>query len=351
MDNKKKRIYGLDYMRGISCILVMLYHYTTRIVEIFPEINSKWIIKVPFGYMGVAVFFLLSGFLSLKQYKPEQNILEFVINKIKRLYPCYWLAAIITYFVVDIFLEEKAVSLKTLLLNLTMMESFLGAELVDGAYWTLANELIFYTFIAIVFVVLKHKHKFNIYAITWLVCANAILCIDSDNLCFTIFNKLFMAQYVQMFLAGGFIFVLFYYEKKVSRIIAVLGWGICLITQMRVFGANYMIFFLIANILLIIFVLMDKQNINYPMNLLKLFRPVAFFASISYPLYLIHQNIGYTIIINLYRFGVKNEVVIVIPIIILTGLAFFMHRFIEVPILSYQGGKNGKNTKWYNEIK
>ena len=343
MNNRKKRLYGLDYMRGIACILVVMYHYTTRVVEFFPEIQSQWIIKVPFGYMGVSVFFLLSGFLSLRQHKSGQSMVDFIKNKIKRLYPCYWIAVIITYLIVKNFLIEKAVSIRDLLLNLTMLESFLGIKLVDGAYWTLANELIFYAFIVIVFVVLRHSYKFNIYAIIWIICANVILCLNRNCICFAVLNKLFMAEYVQMFLAGGFIFVFFYYEKK-SYAFTVFGWIICLITQMRVFGISYTLFFLGANFLLIFFVLLDKHDITYPAYMLKAFRPIVFLASISYPLYLIHQNIGYAIIINLYRMGIKSEIIIIIPTIILVGVAYLLHQFIEIPVLFYHcGGKNGEN--------
>lgn len=330
MSKNGKRIYGLDYMRGMACLLVVLYHYTTRLVELFSEVECDWLIKVPFGYMGVSVFFLLSGYLSLRHYKEETTPWQYIKSKVKRLYPCYWCAVILTFCTTSLLLRERSVPLKSFLVNLTMLESFLGVVPVDGAYWTLANELLFYFFIFVFFVVLKKRSKFTQLAIGWLLIANAILCFDKRSMMFMLSNKLFMAQYAHMFLAGGLIYSLFNEEELKS--LNIIGLLFCILTQIRVFSIGYSVFFLASICLLTYYIVKENNNAN-DTKLMFVSKPLVFLASISYPLYLIHQNVGYSIIMNLYRAGIRNEVIIVIPIIILSLLAYLMHRIIEVPVL------------------
>lgn len=332
MNVKTKRILGLDYMRGMACLLVVLYHYTTRVVESFPYIGDKWHFRVSFGYMGVCIFFMLSGYLSIKLYREDISIWKYIKNKVLRLYPCYWCAAILTFIITSLFLVERTVSWKSLLINLTMLESFLGVDPVDGAYWTLANELIFYAFFAIVFVILKKKSMFSYVAIAWVFITNIIICFESKSIVYLIANKFFMAQYAHMFLAGGFIFILYSSKRKSDRMINLLGWIFCIATQFRLFSIGYGFFFLISNIILMYIATIEKQKNEYPRCIVKVLKPLSFVASISYPFYLIHQNIGYALIVNIYKTGFQSEIIIFIPIIVLMLLSYLMHKMIEMPI-------------------
>ena len=70
MDNHNKHIHytGLDVVRGLSAILIMLYHYTTRYNQnpITDGAKTDWSISVPWGCAAVTTFFILSGFLCAK---------------------------------------------------------------------------------------------------------------------------------------------------------------------------------------------------------------------------------------------------------------------------------------------
>lgn len=332
MSSRNKRIYGLDYMRGLACILVVLYHYTTRLVELFPDLEPNWYFKVPFGYMGVCVFFLLSGYLALNQYKDDITVWKYVKGKIKRLYPCYWCAVVLTFCTTKLFLSERSVSLKAFFFNLTMLESFLGVDPVDGAYWTLANELIFYFFIAVFFVLLKQHSKFTWVAIVWLCITNVILYFENDSIFFALANKLFMAQYAHMFLAGGLVCTLFLSDRLYEYMMNLIGVVFCIVTQFRVFSIGYGLFFLTSILMLVFILIMDKKNIAFFQKRIVMLRPLIYIASISYPLYLIHQNIGYSLIINIHRAGFEDEAVILLPMILLTLLAYVMHMCIEIPM-------------------
>ena len=63
-------------------------------------------------------------------------------------------------------------------------------------------------------------------------------------------------------------------------------------------------------------------------------KPLVYLGSISYSLYLIHQNIGYVIIQNLEKYELATSVsIILIPFTINVMIASLMYNFIEKPTM------------------
>jgi len=86
---------SLDGIRGLAILLVLLFH-------IWPE-------YVPFGYLGVDLFFLLSGYLITQiiytKLKAKQfSFKEFYRNRIRRIFPAVIIVLITTIIVGYIFL-------------------------------------------------------------------------------------------------------------------------------------------------------------------------------------------------------------------------------------------------------
>lgn len=69
----------LDWIRAIAAISVVLYHYTTRYNESIGHL-LEYPINVTYGYMGVAVFFILSGFLLMLNIDGNTKVQMFIIN-------------------------------------------------------------------------------------------------------------------------------------------------------------------------------------------------------------------------------------------------------------------------------
>lgn len=132
---KSQRNFYLDYFRGISALMVVLYHYTTRYESLFPR-NEMFVISFPHGRYAVLVFFLLSGYFAIRNIEQATPV-KYVIKRFFKLFPVYWVAVLITMPLVATFLPSRSVSIKDMLLNFTMLQTILGAENVDGAYWTL----------------------------------------------------------------------------------------------------------------------------------------------------------------------------------------------------------------------
>ena len=68
------RIAGLDGLRALAITLVLAFH-------LFPEV-------APYGYLGVDIFFVLSGYFIAQQIGcPDANISRYLLRRILRLYP------------------------------------------------------------------------------------------------------------------------------------------------------------------------------------------------------------------------------------------------------------------------
>ena len=98
-NNKKSgHIKGLDGLRGIAVIGVVLYH-------IFPNV-------VKGGYLGVAIFFILSGYLiaitsESAWEKQKFNVKSFYNKRIKRIYPALIIMVVATAGMLTILNKES----------------------------------------------------------------------------------------------------------------------------------------------------------------------------------------------------------------------------------------------------
>lgn len=330
--NTKHNIY-LDYVRGIACILIILYHYTQRYNELFQN-SESWSFRVSWGYMAVSIFFILSGYLAVVKDDSYTSLSMYAKKKIIRLYPTYWIAVSITFFVTYFMLPSRSVSIKAAIINLTMLESFFGVSLVDGVYWTLANELIFYTFIAIVIVLLKKRQFLPFLGLVWVIILLVYQLVKQDSLLFLIIGKLIVKQYGHMFVTGFSLFFLFHKNGTLrGKIISVCAILISLFYHYIVFGWGYTFFFSLSIVIISFLIVINAKGVTLNRTLYYILLPLEFVASISYPLYLLHQNIGYALLENIRPFIKDTEWVIVIPCVLIGAIAFVIHKFIELPLL------------------
>src|SRR5688572_13967921 len=85
----------LDSLRGIAALCVVLFHFT------FGYDNGLKILEegkfyFTYGYLGVHLFFLISGFVILMTLEKTKSSADFFVSRFSRLYPAYWTAIILT---------------------------------------------------------------------------------------------------------------------------------------------------------------------------------------------------------------------------------------------------------------
>lgn len=131
-------------MRGIGALCVLIFHYSTRFHELFPQASH-----VPFSFPGgnyrVLLFFTISGFAIFFTLDRIGSVADFIVNRFARLYPAYLVAMLMTLGIEYLaHATQLLVGPLAILANFTMLQGFAFMPEVDGAYWTLTVEIGFY---------------------------------------------------------------------------------------------------------------------------------------------------------------------------------------------------------------
>lgn len=140
------RFNGLDHLRALAIMLVFIFHYSARIFG-----HPEWLWAYSkFGWSGVDLFFVLSGFLIssqlFTQWKKDGSfkIKEFFLKRFFRILPAFWVVVAI-YFCVPAFHERE--ELRPLWRYLTFTQNF-GLDVANfGTFshaWSLCVEEHFY---------------------------------------------------------------------------------------------------------------------------------------------------------------------------------------------------------------
>ncbi len=131
--------YGiLDPLRFFAAIAVILYHYSIYFFggESFLYQVSK------FGYLGVDFFFLLSGFVIMASAQ-NRTAIEFAAARALRIYPAFIICLLLTIAALTL-IGGQVVPLKDAIFNALIVNDYLDIKNIDGVYWTLQAELKFY---------------------------------------------------------------------------------------------------------------------------------------------------------------------------------------------------------------
>jgi peptidoglycan/LPS O-acetylase OafA/YrhL len=146
----ENKFHGLDHLRAFAILFVFFFHYPAGEI---PE----WLDNIKdFGWTGVDLFFVLSGFLIARQLfqqtknKNKKWLMPFFIKRILRIFPVYFTVVAI-YFIFPGFRESK--SLSPLWKYLTFTQNIGLNPGTNGAFthaWSLCAEEQFYLFFPLI---------------------------------------------------------------------------------------------------------------------------------------------------------------------------------------------------------
>ncbi len=320
MTEQKYRIKNLDSLRGMAAIAVVFYHF----LYLFPSKYGFDEEKVEFLYhfqVGVHLFFMISGFVIFMTITKCDNVFQFIWSRFTRLYPVYWCAVIITFIVVSSMgPENRKVKLQDAFVNLTMFQEYVSVPHVDGVYWTLSIELAFYILIGSAFVIGLIKYA-KFVCIAWLLLAIIIKLLNIDV---GILEQILLLDWCQFFCAGVAYYIL--WRERAEWGVPFLIIVMSIIYSYLSVSQELIVAVLSMYILFGVAIYISPSCIQY--------RILQWLGGVSYPLYLIHQNIGYSIILNLTDQGVKFKLAVIIVIILSLFLAYLLNKYIEVPSLN-----------------
>lgn len=148
----RPRIMGLDALRGIAAMLVMLMHYGPAYELHRCGHEDRIYVWLTWGGCGVSLFFMISGFVIPMTLDRAKGIGEFAFARWARLFPLFWFSIAFTQLLLWISPVDQERSWAVVMANLTMLPSRLGFPRVSGVFWTLEVELTFYLLIAFIVV-------------------------------------------------------------------------------------------------------------------------------------------------------------------------------------------------------
>lgn len=238
--------------------------------------------------------------------------------------PALWAGIALTFISVHLFgPESRAVSLETALLNATLLHEYLGAEHVDGAYWSLVIEVTFYSWMALLFYTLRGWSRLRLAFWAWMLVSYAGVIWWKqipDSLEFLIKDLMFV-KYAPLFIGGMLIFRIHRYGRPATGDAILLALAVC--HGLFAYKLPYSLFVLGC---FTVFALAVAGRLNWLAN-----KPLLWLGSLSYSLYLVHQNIGYGVITLSYNAGLPGWLGVSLAIVTALLLASLIHYFIEKP--------------------
>lgn len=144
------RIEFIDAVRGIAALLVFAMHLTDFNL---PQHHGLTHDYLRLGTIGVAAFFLVSGFV-IPMTLERSGQRRFWISRIFRLYPLYLVVLVLSVVCGYAGLWPWSLAAEgnltvTLLLHLPIAQSIAGAPNFVGGSWTLFIELVFYVLFSV----------------------------------------------------------------------------------------------------------------------------------------------------------------------------------------------------------
>lgn len=334
------RYVEIDLLRFVAAISVVFFHFTFRGFHAdhlspvdYPFLGSIF----KYGYFGVYLFFLISGYVVLLSAQGK-TLGQFFTSRVTRLYPAYWVACTFTFIVVRLFgLAAHApgwspimdAPVRGYLFNMTMLQRFFGVPDLDGVYWTLSIELVFYFVVALLISFGWLKHLVLVLAV-WLAYCALIGPVDNGSS----FAFLLFPRVAPFFIAGMAFFLLQTSQAARWKLygLLLLAYLLCLRAvrgEQHVLAPMYQqpfslpVIWLLVTLFFVVFLLIIQRRLR-----LRPARWLTWAGALTYPIYLLHHNVGYIV---LQRLGgqVNKYVLLTGMLATVLGLAYLLHTLVE----------------------
>lgn len=327
-------ILSIQYLRGIAACMVMLFHFNitnqtsfSGVSNVIHEIGKR-------GYVGVEIFFCISGFVLLfaliKSKYTVSDFGNFFLRRIVRIEPPY---IIVVLLIVALNLLRNStqtsnnvdLSLTNILMHFGYINMFTGKWL-SPVFWTLGIEFTFYIFIGLSFpFVVKNKIQRGI--------VFGLFFLSSS-----LTNWHFLPHYAGYFVLG-MVSCLFYLKlmgKNEFFIYLILSSLSILLSFEGIFISGISAIHLHADALiklgvslLAVYLFFQKLKFNFFLYLLGL---------ISYSVYLLHNLIGTRFIIkalDLPYLSVKYIVIYILACLVSIISSILYYKYVELPSLRW----------------
>lgn len=264
-------------------------------------------VRVDFGFslenggrIGVSLFFILSGYFMAKSLVVSQTGLRFYMSYLFKRYYRLWLPYFVSCILIFIWLQfvllpsNRNVDVSELFLNLLFIYHP-GIAYVDNAHWFIGDLFVLQLIIGSVLLIKKIKYRELTLAIVYIIVL--FQCLFDSPILPGLSKELFEALF------GYQLFMMVKQKNLMSIFLCILGYFFILSISIV-----YFIYVAIFTFLLYDFL---KSICISPMH-----NTIIFLGDLSLYWYLVHQNIGYSIIYNFSNIIGNSSILLVISIIV-----------------------------------
>lgn len=311
------RLTELDALRGIGALCVLIFHYSTRFHELFPQAAH-----VPFSFPGgnyrVLLFFTISGFAIFFTLDRIRTVSDFVVNRLARLYPAYLVAMMLTLGIE--YLDHATrllIGPVAILANMTMLQGFAFMPEVDGAYWTLTVEIAFY-FCMIAIWKFAGVRRLEPVLAGWL--ALRWLWWAWPDMPERII-MLLVLRYTPFFVMGMLAYRAWSGQRTLRQQAPYAALALLSVATIETWDVAVM-----GVVLLAIFVALIHGRLRF-----LAVRPLIWMGGISYSFYLIHQHVGFVVMLECARAGYSPWIGFAAAFLVALLLGTAINRLVERP--------------------
>lgn len=204
-----RSIHSLTVLRFFAAIIVALHHTVNYFS--WPHLVSVKELAIN-GWLCVDFFFILSGFVLMWSFKPNEQKYSFIWKRIIRIYPLHIITliiSIIAYYTLGNALAGYNGGIKGSILNLFLLQAWLPNNKSilsswNGVSWSLSVEMFFYITAPILFCFLLRFKSLKILTATlfclWSGLLFTAMSVVSDSVCITnnkcLFNSLNLSSII-----------------------------------------------------------------------------------------------------------------------------------------------------------
>jgi len=306
----------------------LAFHYTFRgaLGGAFSDLSFPGLDGVTrYGYLGVNLFFLISGFVILMT-ATGKSARQFVVSRAARLYPAYWCCVTLTLLATLLLGGGRfAVGAGQYLVNLTMVHEPLGVESVDGVYWSLLVELKFYglVFLLVLFGQVRHAKA---YLGAWL---GAALWLSVHH--HRALGAVLIPEYAGYFVAGATFFLIAREGNSPYKTVLLAASYLLTVRYALMPGGDSLMshqldprvdVLAVGAFFALLYLVATGKTRRFGS------RKFVWLGALTYPLYLLHQNVGY-MLFNLLGGRVEKHVLLAGVTALMLAASWWVHRRIE----------------------
>ncbi|TDV43568.1 acyltransferase family protein [Actinophytocola oryzae] len=337
----RPRLEVLDGLRFVAAIVVVGYHYTTldRVwqrpaAQVFPDQTFAY------GWLGVYLFFLISGFVICMS-SWGRGVGAFLASRVVRLYPAYWLSVVVVAAVAAVWpWRPQHAGLGATLVNLTMFQDAFGVSPVAEVYWTLWAELRFYLlFSLVVWWGLTYRQVVG-FCVAWLAAVAVAKVVVPDGV--GVVHTVLMTDYAPLFVGGVGCYLMYRFRPTLVTW-GIIGASFVLSVPTTRFRAGQEAYpgqvvptWPAVVLTAVCFALVAAVALGWLAWLRG--RWLVVLGSVTYPLYLLHLDLGAPVLFR-WQGRVPPAVLVCVVAAVMIGLAWLAHRFVERPVARWWRGR------------